>query len=328
MDKTLKIGLAGLLLAAILTGCNLPSRVNPPEGQTALTLAAQTIEAQLTLDAGGLPGDGSPTTDPQTTQQPAITIAPTNTEAPSATSTEEPCDVAGFVKDVTIPDGTELLPGEEFTKTWRIINEGTCQWNSGYSLVFDDGDSMDAPTSVQVTTGTISPGTQVDISVDLVAPSNPGIYRGTWQMRNDDGVIFTIGGFWVEIEVVEPEVFSSKVSFKIDETALADLDDGSSPPTDTEDFEFRALAANDKNIVPLNGAEFLVIGSDEPSYADCNEANLETDQIEVTAGLVGDWVCFITDENRLGKFEVVSLKPNDSSLAQTLELNYVTWEVP
>ena len=328
MEKSLKIWLAGLLVAVLLAGCNLPSRVNPPEGDAALTLAAQTIEAQLTLDAEGLPGGGTQTQDPQTTPQPSITIAPTNTQGPSATPTEEPCDVAGFIKDVTIPDGTELMPGEDFTKTWRIINEGTCAWNSGYSMVFDDGDSMDAPASVQVTTGTVSPGTQVDISINLTAPANPGTYKGIWQLRNDSGVIFTIGGFWVEIEVVELEVFSSQSSFEVDQTFSADLDDGSSPPTDNADFEFRALAPNDKNIVPLNGAVFLVMGTDEPTSADCNSADLETDQIAVNADLVGEWVCFITDENRTGKFEVVSLKPSDANLVQTLELDYVTWETP
>ena len=41
-----------LILAALLAGCNLPGRVNQPDVEPgALTLAVQTVSAQLTLDA-------------------------------------------------------------------------------------------------------------------------------------------------------------------------------------------------------------------------------------------------------------------------------------
>jgi len=325
------VGTVSMILALLLlTGCNLPSRVNPSASDTALTQAAQTIEAQMTLNAQGLPSGAAPsaTTNPVTTENPQFTIAPTNTPSPSLTPTEEPCDVAGFVKDVTIPDGTELTPGEDFTKTWRVVNEGSCTWNSGYSLVFDEGDTMEAPASVQITTGTVTPGTQLDISIDLIAPGTPGEYRGVWQLRNDGGVIFTIEGIWVEIEVVEPDVFSSDTSFAITQGAQADLDDGSSPPTEVEDFEFTAPSVDNKQLVPLNSAKFLAMGEDEPSYADCNAADLESDEIKISSGLVGDWVCYITDEGRLGKFEVLSLTPADASLSQTLKINYTTWKTP
>ncbi|MEJ2759145.1 MAG: NBR1-Ig-like domain-containing protein, partial [Anaerolineales bacterium] len=177
MHKLFRMGTGSIVLALLLlTGCNLPSRVNPPASELALTMAAETIEAQMTLNAQALPTSGAAptaTTDPLLTENPQFTIAPTNTPGPSLTPTEEPCDAAGFDKDVTVPDGTEMTPGEEFTKTWRVINEGTCTWNSGYSLVFDDGDAMGAPASIQITSGTVSRGTKLDISIDLTAPSTP-----------------------------------------------------------------------------------------------------------------------------------------------------------
>ena len=41
-----------LFLAVMLAGCNLPGRVNEPDVEPgALTLAVQTVQAQLTLDA-------------------------------------------------------------------------------------------------------------------------------------------------------------------------------------------------------------------------------------------------------------------------------------
>ena len=55
MEKKIKHGwkplLLTVLLLGLLTACNLPSRVNEQGGNPVLTHAAQTAEAQLTLDA-------------------------------------------------------------------------------------------------------------------------------------------------------------------------------------------------------------------------------------------------------------------------------------
>lgn len=327
MEKITKLLLTLLLLVLLLTACNLPGRVNRADGNIALTSAAQTVEAQLTLNAQNLP----PTLDTtqQETPQPSITIAPTNTKSPTATATARPCDSAGYIKDVTIPDGTEIDPGETFTKTWRIENLGTCTWTSGYKIVFDEGDAMSGPATQQITSGTISPGDQVDISIELTAPTDPGTYRGTYQLRNADGVVFTVGGFWVEIIVGEPDAYSSKASFEIEQTFFGDLDEGVSPTDPGEDdFYFAADADDDKYLEPTNDAEFRQMGDEEPTYKECNEANLRDDDIEVDEDLVGEWFCFLTSDVRLGKFEVVSLEPDDITASQVLELDYTTWETP
>ena len=51
-------------------------------------------------------------------------------------------DHAYFVAE-TIPDGTVLSPGEEFTKTWRIKNVGTDTWTTEYTIAFADGEKYD-----------------------------------------------------------------------------------------------------------------------------------------------------------------------------------------
>ena len=55
-----------------------------------------------------------------------------------------------FVKDVTIPDGTQLSAGEVFTKTWRLQNRGTCTWTPDYMLVYTSGDQMGSTTAVRL----------------------------------------------------------------------------------------------------------------------------------------------------------------------------------
>jgi Ig-like domain-containing protein len=124
---------------------------------------------------------------------------------PSATFTFTPppvpvsvCDAAQFVTDVTYADDTQVDPNQTFTKTWRLKNSGTCSWTTSYAVVFTSGDSMNAPAA-QALTGSVNPGQNVDISVDLKAPSSPGTYTANFRLRNASGVLFS--NFYVRIKV-------------------------------------------------------------------------------------------------------------------------------
>jgi hypothetical protein len=134
---------------------------------------------------------------------------------PTAEPTEMPpspvcTDAASFVRDVTIPDGTRFDPGESFTKTWRLRNEGTCTWNPDYAAVSVASFSLIGPTLMTLPTS-VSPGSTIDISMEMQAPLIDGAYEGFWKLRNDSGGLFGIGDdgdgpFWVSIEVgAEPE---------------------------------------------------------------------------------------------------------------------------
>ena len=134
---------------------------------------------------------------------------PTPTSTPTVTNTPSTpvsaCDKATFVTDVTVPDGTVFTPGSEFTKTWRLKNVGTCTWDTSYTLVFDTGEQMSGPASVNLP-GTFAPGQTVDLSVTLKAPNTAATYKGFWKLKNKSGTPFGIGTsgdkpFWVEIKV-------------------------------------------------------------------------------------------------------------------------------
>ena len=197
MTKTTRLASIFLVLLVGLSACNLPSNVTPTQGvDIVLTSAAQTVEANMTQAA-----ILNPPTVPATTTASFLTtslaVSTTSVVATSPPPTQT-CDVAQFIDDVTIPDGTVLDPNETFTKTWRLKNAGTCTWTPSYAVVFSSGESMNGPVN-QALAGNVNPGQTVDISVELSAPGVVGNYRGYWKLRNAAGVHFS--QFYVDIEV-------------------------------------------------------------------------------------------------------------------------------
>jgi ABC-type amino acid transport substrate-binding protein len=124
---------------------------------------------------------------------------PTPTPLPGPTATPPACyDGMEFVDDVTVPDGTEMNPGQDFDKVWRVRNTGTCAWDSSYGLAFVQGDRMDGdPVSVS---GTVSSGSTYDVTIDQEAPDDPGTYGGVWEMPNGKDTPIC-ERLWVEIVV-------------------------------------------------------------------------------------------------------------------------------
>ena len=181
-----------------------PSQTPVPDTlATVQALAEQTVVAQT---------QNAPTQTPlpptsvltETAIQSTNTPVPTNTPLPTATRVSY-CDWVSFVKDVTIPDGTTLYPGETVVKTWRLKNRGTCAWNADYMLVYSSGAQMGSTTAVRLP-GYVPPGQEVDVSVTLTAPTEKGTYVGYWMLRNSSGVLFGYGdranqAFYVDIKV-------------------------------------------------------------------------------------------------------------------------------
>jgi len=192
------------IVILVLSSCNLPSNAPATEAPNAvLTAAALTVQVQLTPSVP-FSTPTLPLALATNTSAPFPTLPPAATLAPAASATAV-CDQAQFVRDVTIPDGSQLAPGAAFTKTWRLRNAGVCTW-SGYTLVFDSGDLMSATSPQTITT--VSAGGEVDLSVNFTAPATPGSYRSHWRIRNTAGVLIPVLGgtqgksFFVDIKVV------------------------------------------------------------------------------------------------------------------------------
>jgi len=245
MAKRRSIGLsvgAALVLILALSACNMPGRgaerTPTPSGFEMInTAAARTVAAQLTEISGppaatSGPTQKAPEATPSATalvqlttipsQQPAFTVVAQPTQAPQAGA----CDLARFVKDVTVPDNTVMQPGASFTKTWRLKNVGKCTWDEDYALVFVSGERLGAPAEVTLP-DLVGTDDTVDISVEMTAPTQTGAFRGEWKLRNARGQIFGTGKsgnlpIWVQIQVGEAaEPGSRKFDFVSSASAAA-----------------------------------------------------------------------------------------------------------
>jgi hypothetical protein len=205
--KKLTFLLVTTLMVLALIGCGTTDTSSLDQNALVATAVKQTDDAQMQLTsvAKALATE-EPTATPEPTQIPATaepTASPQPTVIPPTATPSSPCLEMQFVTDVTIPDDTWVDPGDPFTKTWRIKNTGSCTWDSSYKVEFDYGAQMGAPASVSVPEK-VNPGEDVDITVELEAPTDPGTYTGYFWIKSGTGISF--GTFFVQVFVPIPEL--------------------------------------------------------------------------------------------------------------------------
>lgn len=164
-------------LAAILGIAGQPPAAPPTLALAQVqTEAVQAFIAELTASAP----------NPKSPGVPSAVSTPTAGTTPSGTPT---CLGLRFLRDVTIPDNTEMTPAEVFTKTWLVQNSGTCTWKPGFRVVLIGGTAMGgSPFKVAQTVG---PGGSIQISIKMVAPTNQtGVVQGTWKMTDENAEQF------------------------------------------------------------------------------------------------------------------------------------------
>jgi hypothetical protein len=95
------------------------------------------------------------------------------------------CYSAAYIADVTVPDGTHFDKNKEFTKTWKVSNNGTCAWNADTEIAFVSGSQLGAASTVKV--GALETGKDIEISVPMKTDDKDGAFTGVWQLRNKEG---------------------------------------------------------------------------------------------------------------------------------------------
>jgi hypothetical protein len=110
------------------------------------------------------------------------------------------CSNLAFVRDVNYPNGTVVKPSQNFTKTWKVENTGSCDWLYSYRLIFVGGTDFDPATG---TLGKlVHSGDWAELSVNLDAPKKPGTYTASW--RFSDGTNMFGATLSVTIKVEQP----------------------------------------------------------------------------------------------------------------------------
>ena len=215
----MKIKLLSLfILAILLSACGqAATETATSEGQYSpeiYTQVAQALTSAVTPTKEILPTATATMTTPTATPSPTQTHLTTRTltAQPKTYATPMPfltnvngyseCDNSNYISDITIKDGTVLMPGEPFKKIWRLENTGTCAWRPDYNLIFVSGFSMDGETTT--INQYVAPGETAKITVSLIAPDVGGTYTGYWILTNRESAVFgeTI---YVQIVVSEDE---------------------------------------------------------------------------------------------------------------------------
>lgn len=235
MQKRKFIIMLTLLAALMLSACGGGKAEPTPtlSVEQIETRAVTTYQAQLTQTALALP---TSTPFPTNTPVALVTIvSPTTSSAVLATNTtiagsgSSACYGLSYVSDVTIPDNTEVTPGQSFTKTWKVLNSGTCAWEAGFVFNNVGGDAMDG--KAVTLNQKVESGSQYEFSVPMVAPTDQsGEVQGTWRLSDANGSFFGDGVFvLVDVSGSAPTATKPAATSTSEPTATEDTTTSSSP---------------------------------------------------------------------------------------------------
>lgn len=184
----------------------------PWPSQDAIALM-QTAVARVTQAAAqtqtALPSLIAPSATPIPSNTPLPTVLATIVRPSPSPAPQGPCNLIapGTPFDVSIPDDSPLTLGQTYTKTWRVVNAGTCTWTRLYKLVFFSQNPLGAQQE-QFLAAEVLPGQEIDLSIQFTVPAQPGSYQSNWILQDENGQNFGMGRnadvpFYLRILAVE-----------------------------------------------------------------------------------------------------------------------------
>ena len=238
LDLTARYHLGGVVLRDLFADGNFPGIAQALQNYLAATPATQATPPQVSWSVSGPDGKTEQIEQP-ISQEPFAWTAPEVTgtyhiaasilgldkgsidvqvaqPVPQSNAEEEEPAIGGasaadertpemkaaFVADVTVPDNTHYEKGEQFTKTWRLKNVGSEPWPENTVARYIGGERMASVDEVQV--GAVQPGETVDVSVDMTAPSQDGVFKSQWALYVGDKMI-PGSDLWVVIQAGTPQ---------------------------------------------------------------------------------------------------------------------------
>lgn len=339
-----------LVFLTILVGCSVPV-TSEGENFPDPTSIYQTISAKLTATNPVTPTAVLPATSEirststlERTATVNLSPSPTNAILSTATVTSSlPCNRASAGKpaiDITIPDGFNVQPGELFSKTWRLVNAGSCPWTRRYALVWFSGELFGS-TREQFFSDVVESGQSVDLTVDMVAPQDPGVHQTNWKLRASDGTLFGLGPagdapFWARIEVEETSVQPLLITLTLTPTAVVavngtvdlalndslDFDSGKTGLGTEDDLALLMHGEETVFVMPINGARLSIFGAQSPTEEDCSVSTLSGDGFALQSISENTYICYRTNQGLPGSGRINGIKE------QSFSLDFTTWMVP
>ncbi|HEY2982333.1 MAG TPA: NBR1-Ig-like domain-containing protein [Anaerolineales bacterium] len=191
MHKFPPVMIVLLLISALVSACGSSEADATPtiSVEQIQTQAVQTFASGLTATALANP---TATSTPMPTATRFATLAlgtPFGSTAPPAGAAITSCNKLVYVRDVSIPDNTPMTPGQIFTKTWEVQNNGSCPWAPGFKFALVGGDAMGGQTVV--ISQAVATGSATQLSVPMTAPTDKtGVISATWRMSDAAGLYF------------------------------------------------------------------------------------------------------------------------------------------
>ncbi len=186
--------------------------VKPPDAATATlrpsstAMPAGTVVASMTPQKAGTQVNVTPAVagtvvnlTPQKTGTAAATSPALATATLAAAATQPGATSPDKMMYVSqkVADATTFAQNATFTMTWTIKNIGTTTWDNNYQIRLYAGTNFGADNTHII--GTVKPGDQTNVTMDMKAPDTVGEYNSIWVITNPDGRNF--GSFTLNIKV-------------------------------------------------------------------------------------------------------------------------------
>jgi DNA-binding SARP family transcriptional activator len=96
--------------------------------------------------------------------------------------------------------GSDVPPGQAFTKGWRLRNTGHCAWKPSFYLHFENARKDGVPWNGSLSRSKadirfgheVSHAEDLPVRVPMVAPMEPGSYEEFWSVRDDRGHVLKV----------------------------------------------------------------------------------------------------------------------------------------
>jgi hypothetical protein len=202
MLKTLSL-VAVMIAAALLLGaCGAAAPAEPTvDPNVIFTQVAETVMVSMTQTSEAMPPTATP--EPTATPAPTATMEPTvdvsqqqqqvvPTVAVGPTATVQLYGDAARWTSQSPMDGKIFKIAEEYTFHVCMLNVGSTDWNTSYSLKYIDGYKTCWNNKTNVG-DTVEPGDKWCFDLGCTAPYSAGTFTTYWFMYDDDGNKVTNG---------------------------------------------------------------------------------------------------------------------------------------